>query len=251
MSVPATSPRRATLDAIALAFAFIAVDALVIVAVLSEWLENSTGVVAVLALAAIVLLLYRDDVADAIASGNQKLGLSADDAGVRDALGLLVQEGWTVQHDVSNERGVLIGTLVQGPSGAYIVEVRNRAYRLEHLRRVRRDAWVAGWRRSSASRFGTTRLIGGTASGSWVSTTWRRGCAGERRRAGRIHRNSAIPRSRDAPEGRSRDTRKLPAAGEARECRKQAISWTLRARSRGMTRLRFSRATRRPSIATA
>jgi hypothetical protein len=150
MSVPATSPRRATFDAIALALAFIAVDALVILAVLSEWLEDSTGVVAVLALAAIVLLLYRDDVADAIASGNQKLGLAADDAEVRGALDALVAEGWTVQHDVSNERGALIGTLVQGASGAYIVQVRNRAYRLEHLRRARRDAsWlhglVGGW----------------------------------------------------------------------------------------------------------
>jgi hypothetical protein len=150
MSVPATSPRRATLDAIALALAFIAVDALVILAVLSEWLEDSTGVVAVLALAAVVLLLYRDDVADAIASGNQKLGLAADDAAVRGALDALVAEGWTVQHDVSNERGILIGTLVQGASGAYIVQVRNRAYRLEHLRRARRDAsWlhglVGGW----------------------------------------------------------------------------------------------------------
>jgi hypothetical protein len=150
MSVPATSPRRATLDAIALALAFIAVDALVILAVLSEWLEDSTGVVAVLALAAVVLLLYRDDVADAIASGNQKLGLAADDAAVRGALDALVAEGWTVQHDISNERGILIGTLVQGASGAYVVQVRNRAYRLEHLRRARRDAsWlhglVGGW----------------------------------------------------------------------------------------------------------
>jgi hypothetical protein len=150
MSVPATSPRRATLDAIALALAFIAVDALVIVAVLSDWLEDSTGVVAVLALAAVVLLLYRDDVSDAIASGNQKLGLAPDDAEVRAVLEGLAAEGWTVQHDVSNERGILIGTLVQGPSGAYIVQVRNRAYRLEHLRRARRDAsWlhglVGGW----------------------------------------------------------------------------------------------------------
>jgi hypothetical protein len=150
MSVSVTSPRRATFDAIALALVFIAVDALVIFAVLSEWLENSTGVVAVLALAAIVLLLYRDDVADAIASGNQKLGLAADDAEVRGALDALVGQGWSVQHEVSNERGILIGTLVQGASGAYIVQVRNRAYRLEHLRRARRDAsWlhglVGGW----------------------------------------------------------------------------------------------------------
>jgi hypothetical protein len=145
MSVPVTSPRRATFDAIALALAFIAVDALVILAVLSDWLEDSTGVVAVLALAAVVLLLYRDDVADAIASGNQKLGLAADDAEVRGALDALVAEGWTVQHDVSNERGILIGTLVQGASGAYVVQVRNRAYRLEHLRRARRDAsWLHG-----------------------------------------------------------------------------------------------------------
>jgi hypothetical protein len=149
MSVPA-SPRRATLDAIALALAFLALDAVVILAVLAEWLDLSHGVLAVLALAAVVLLLYRDDVAEAIAAGNQKLGLAADDEPARRALDALVGEGWTVEHDVSNERGVLIGSLVQGASGAYVVEVRNRAYRLEHLRRARRDAsWlhrlVGGW----------------------------------------------------------------------------------------------------------
>jgi hypothetical protein len=150
MAVPATSPRRATYDAVALALAFIAVDALVILAVLSDWLERSTGVVAVLALAAIVLLLYRDDVAEAIAAGNQKLGLVVDDTEALDALDTLGAEGWTVDHDVANARGTLIGTLVQGPSGAYIIQVRNRAYRLEHLRRARRDAaglhgCVGGW----------------------------------------------------------------------------------------------------------
>jgi hypothetical protein len=150
MSVPATSPKRATYDAIALALAFIAVDAVVIMAVLSEWLERSTGVVAVLALAAIVLLLYRDDVAEAIATGNQMIGLAVDDTEALRALDALRDEGWTVDHDVANARGTLIGTLVQGPSGAYIVQVRNRAYRLEHLRRARRDAaglhgGVGGW----------------------------------------------------------------------------------------------------------
>jgi hypothetical protein len=150
MSVPATSPKRATYDAIALALAFIAVDAVVIMAVLSEWLERSTGVVAVLALAAIVLLLYRDDVAEAIATGNQMIGLAVDDAEALRALDALRDEGWTVDHDVANARGTLIGALVQGPSGAYIVQVRNRAYRLEHLRRARRDAaglhgGVGGW----------------------------------------------------------------------------------------------------------
>jgi hypothetical protein len=149
MSVPAT-PRRATIDAIALAFAFLAVDVFVILAMLAEWIEISSGVLAVLALGAVTLLLYRDDVAEALAAGNQMLGLSPDDEPVRRALDALTGEGWTVEHDVSNERGVLIGTLVMGPSGAYIVEVRNRAYRLEHLRRARRDAsWlhslVDGW----------------------------------------------------------------------------------------------------------
>jgi hypothetical protein len=149
MSVPA-SPRRATLDAIALALAFLAVDCAVVLAMLAEWVEISSGVIAVLALGAIVLLLYRDDVADAIASGNQKLGLAADDEAARLALEPLVAEGWTITHDVSNARGLLIGSLVQGPSGSYIVQVRNRAYRLEHLRRARRDAsWlhglVGGW----------------------------------------------------------------------------------------------------------
>ena len=149
MSVPA-SPRRATFDAIALAVASLALDAVILFAVLAGWVERSTGVVAVLAVGAVVLLLYRDDVADAIAAGNQKFGLTVDDAPLRSALAPLVAEGWSVEHDVSNARGVLIGTLVQGASGAYIVEVRNRAYRLEHLRRARRDAsWlhglVGGW----------------------------------------------------------------------------------------------------------
>lgn len=147
-SVPA-SPRRATYDAIALALAFLAVDVFVIFAMLAEWIEISSGVLAVLALGAVALLLYRDDVAEAIAAGNQILGISADEEPVRHVLDRL-GEGWTVEHDVSNARGMLIGSLVQGASGAYVVQVRNRAYRLEHLRRARRDAsWlhgpVGGW----------------------------------------------------------------------------------------------------------
>jgi hypothetical protein len=155
MSVPATSPRsvtsprRATFDAIAIALALLAVDAFVAVAMVAQWIAWSTGILAVLALAAVVLLLFRDDVADALAAGTHNL-LAADDAGVRRALDALVAEGWTVDNDVSNSRGIMIGSLVQGPSGAYIVQVRNRAYRLEHLRRARRDAtWlhslVGGW----------------------------------------------------------------------------------------------------------
>ena len=146
----ATSPRRAIYDAIALAVAFLAADAFVILAMLADWIEVTSGVIAVLALGAVVLLLYRDDVSEAIAAGNQMLGLAADDEAVRRALDALVDDGWSVEHDVSNARGILIGTLVQGPSGVYIIEVRNRAYRLEHLRRARRDAsWlhglVGGW----------------------------------------------------------------------------------------------------------
>jgi hypothetical protein len=149
MSVPA-SPRRATYDAIALALAFLAVDVFVILGMLADWIEVGSGVLAVLALGAVTLLLYRDDVAEAIAAGNQALGLAVDDEPARRALDTLSGEGWTVDHDVSNDRGALIGTLVQGPSGAYIVQVRNRAYRLEHLRHARRDAarlhgGVGGW----------------------------------------------------------------------------------------------------------
>jgi hypothetical protein len=144
MSVPATSPRRATFDAIALAVAFLAVDAFVALAMLADWIHWSTGVLAVLALAAVVLLLFRDDVADAFAAGTQNL-LAADDAQVRHILDALTADGWTVEHDVSNSRGILIGTLVKGAAGAYVVQVRNRAYRLEHLRRARRDAtWLHG-----------------------------------------------------------------------------------------------------------
>jgi hypothetical protein len=149
MSVPAT-PRRATYDAIALVLAFLMADCAVIFAVLAGWVDQSVGFTALLALAAVILLLFRDDVADAFAVSHQRLGLAVDDELVRDALAELAEEGWTVEHDVSNERGILIGTLVRGESGAYIVHVRNRAYRLEHLRRARRDAsflhgLVGGW----------------------------------------------------------------------------------------------------------
>ena len=144
------TPRRAALDAVALAFAFLAVDGAVIVAMLAGWIEVDTGIVAVLALAVVVLLLYRDDVAEALTASNQMLGLAADDQAARRALDALVAEGWTVEHDVSNAKGFLVGTLLKGESGAYIVHVRTRAYRLEHLRRLRRDAsWlhgmVGGW----------------------------------------------------------------------------------------------------------
>jgi hypothetical protein len=149
MSVPAT-PRRATYDAIALVLAFLMADCAVIFAVLAGWVDQSVGFTALLALAAVILLLFRDDVSDAFAVSHQRLGLAVDDEPVRAALGELAQEGWTVEHDVSNERGILIGTLVQGKSGAYIIHTRNRAYRLEHLRRARRDASflhgpVGGW----------------------------------------------------------------------------------------------------------
>jgi hypothetical protein len=149
MSAPA-SPRRATYDAIALAIAFLVADGAAIFAVLAGWVDYDVGFVALLSFAAIILLLYRDDIADGFAVGHQRLGLAVDDELVREVLNQLTREGWTVKHDVSNERGILIGTLVRGESGAYIVHTRNRAYRLEHLRRARRDAtWlhslVGGW----------------------------------------------------------------------------------------------------------
>jgi len=150
MSVGRASPKRATYDAIAFALAFLAVDAVVITAVASGWVDRDQGVTTVLALAAIVLLLYRDDVAEAVAAGNEKLGLATDDEPVRRALDSLAKEGWTIEHDFLNGHGRRIGTVVQGASGAYLVEVRNRAYRLEHLGRARHHAaWlhgeVGGW----------------------------------------------------------------------------------------------------------
>jgi hypothetical protein len=86
------SARRATWDAIALALAFLAVDALIITAVLSDLVEPTQGIITILALAAVVLLLYRDDVMDAFATGNEKLGLTVDDEPVRRALDVLADE---------------------------------------------------------------------------------------------------------------------------------------------------------------
>jgi hypothetical protein len=146
MRVPQASPRRATFDAIALAFAFLVVDAFVIAAVLTGWIDRTQGVVTVLALAAVVLLLYRDDVSDALAAGNEKLGFTGTDEEARRVLDSLAADGWTVDHDALPGTG----TLLRGASGAYFVALRNRAYRREHLGRARRDAArlhgrVGGW----------------------------------------------------------------------------------------------------------
>jgi hypothetical protein len=151
MSVGQASPKRATLDAVALAVAFLGVDALIVVAILTDLVEPMQGIVTILALGAVVLLLYRDDVAEAIAASNEKLGLAVDDEPVRRALDTLAnEEGWTVEHDFLSAHGRRIGTVVHGPSGTYLVETRNRAYRVEHLGRARHhSAWlhgeVGGW----------------------------------------------------------------------------------------------------------
>jgi len=151
MSATRASPRRAIWDAVALALAFLAVDALIMTAVLTDLVEPAQGIVTILALGAVVLLLYRDDVAEAIAAGNEKLGLAVDDEPVRRALDSLAgEEGWKVEHDFLSAHGRRIGTVVHGPSGSYLVETRNRAYRIEHLGRARHHAaWlhgeVGGW----------------------------------------------------------------------------------------------------------
>jgi hypothetical protein len=151
MSVGRASPKRAALDAVALAVAFLAMDALIVAAILTELVEPMQGIVTILALAAIILLLYRDDVAEAIATGNEKLGLAVDDEPVRRALDSLASDDdWTVEHDFLSAHGRRIGTVVHGPSGTYLVETRNRAYRVEHLGRARHhSAWlhgeVGGW----------------------------------------------------------------------------------------------------------
>jgi hypothetical protein len=151
MASSGASARRATFDAIALALAFLAVDALIVAAILTELVEPTQGIVTILALAAVVLLLCRDDVAEAIATGNEKLGLTVDDEPVRQALDALGHKnGWAVEHDFLSARGRRIGTVVHGPSGSYLVETRNRAYRVEHLGRARHHAaWlhgeVGGW----------------------------------------------------------------------------------------------------------
>ena len=139
MSVDArASARRATLDAIALAVAFLAVDALIVAAVLADLVEVGQAIVTVMALGAVVLLLYRDDVMDAIAAGNEKLGLNTDE-GVRFALEALGKE-WTVEHDVVRGTSGRLDYLVHGPGGAFVVVTRHRAYRLEHLSRAKHHA---------------------------------------------------------------------------------------------------------------
>ena len=88
---------------------------------------------------------------DAIATGNEKLGLAVDDEPVRTRPRRpRGEDGWTVEHDFLSAHGRRIGTVVHGPSGSYLVETRNRAYRVEHLGRARHHAaWlhgeVGGW----------------------------------------------------------------------------------------------------------
>jgi hypothetical protein len=61
-----------------------------------EVVEPTQGIVTILALvAAVVLLLYRDDVMEAIATGNENLGLTVDDEPDRRAMDALgAEEGW-------------------------------------------------------------------------------------------------------------------------------------------------------------
>jgi hypothetical protein len=132
------SAKRATLDAIALAIAFLAVDALIVAAVLADLVEIGQAIVTVMALGAVVLLLYRDDVMDAIAAGNEKLGLHTDEA-VRLALDALGKE-WTVEHDIVRGTSGRLDHLVHGPGGAFVVLTRHRAYRVEHLSRAKHHA---------------------------------------------------------------------------------------------------------------
>ena len=132
------SAKRATYDAIALAIAFLAVDALIVAAVLAELVEVGQAIVTVMALGAVVLLLYRDDVMDAIAAGNEKLGLNTDE-GVRHVLDALGKE-WTVEHDVVRGTSGRLDHLVVGPGAAFVVVTRHRAYRVEHLSRARHHA---------------------------------------------------------------------------------------------------------------
>jgi hypothetical protein len=132
------SAKRATYDAIALAIAFLAVDALIVAAVVADLVEVGQAMVTVMALGAVVLLLYRDDVMDAIAAGNEKLGLHTDD-GVRLALEALGKE-WTVEHDVVRGTSGRLDHLVVGPTGAFVVVTRHRAYRVEHLSRAKHHA---------------------------------------------------------------------------------------------------------------
>ena len=140
MSVPTTaSARRATLDAVALVLAFLALDALLVVAALADLVEWMQAIVTVLALGAVVLLLFRDDVMDALAAGNERLGLHTDE-GVRWALDAFAKDGWTVEHDVVRGTSGRLDHLVHGPNGAFVVLTRHRAYRIEHLGRARHHA---------------------------------------------------------------------------------------------------------------
>jgi hypothetical protein len=62
---------------------------------------------------------------DAIATGNEKLGLTVDDEPVRRALDALgAEEGWAVEHDFLSAHGRRIGTVVHGPLGSCLVDAR-------------------------------------------------------------------------------------------------------------------------------
>jgi hypothetical protein len=151
MSSTGASARRANFDAIALAFAFLAVDAVIVGAALSDLVEPRQALVLVLALVAVVVLHSRGDVAHAVAAGKKKLELTVDDEPVRGVLdALAAEDDWTVEHDFRGAHGRHVGTVVYGPSDSYLVETRNRAYRVEHLGRARHHAaWlhgeVGGW----------------------------------------------------------------------------------------------------------
>lgn len=139
--------RREDSRAFVLLFAFLAVNAAALIAVLTGWLETLPGFVALLTLTALGLLLGRDALAQAEVAGRHRRGQRAEHR-VRKALDEMQRDGWLVTHDVLKDRGGNIDHVVSGPNAVFAIETKANAYRLEDLVQARRNAaWLGGRQR--------------------------------------------------------------------------------------------------------
>jgi hypothetical protein len=101
---------------------------LLVVADRRDWTEDTSGVVAVVAMAGLAIYLLRDMERYADEAINNLLGGRAERL-VAHQVEPLRELGWTIAHNVPREGGGNLDHFLSGPTGAYAIETKSGKYR--------------------------------------------------------------------------------------------------------------------------
>lgn len=118
----------ALIRAVALAAILIVVVVFVVVADRRDWTDETSGVVAVFALAGLSIYLMRDVDRYTDEAVNYFLGGRAERR-VSHELEPLREQGWTIAHNVPRESRGNLDHFVSGPTGAFAIETKSGKYR--------------------------------------------------------------------------------------------------------------------------